>query len=155
MAKFEMEWEAPEFEFREKGVSWYWISIIFAAFFIAFAVWQKDFLFGFFVVVAEILVIIWGDREPRMLPFYLSDDHLRIGERKIHLIREFKGWSTDRNTEEWADIHFYFDSHWRAPLRMIVPHGRVEEVRKNLSPVLRELKHDMSLIDAIEKIIGF
>lgn len=150
-----MEWVAPEFEFHEKGVSWYWISIILAAFMIAFAVWQKDFLFGFFVVVAEMLVIVWGDHEPRLLPFYLSDDHLRIGERKVHLIREFTSWSTDRNDEEWADLHFYFDSRWRAPLRMIVPHDRIDEFRRNLAPVLKEIKHDLTFIDAIEKIIGF
>ncbi len=155
MAKFELEWEAPEFEFREKSISWYWISIILAAFLIAFAVWQKDFLFGFFIVVAEMLVIIWGDREPRTLSFLLSDEHLRIGERKFHLIREFTSWSTDRNDEDWADIHFYFNSRWRAPLRMIVPHVRIEEVRKNLAPVLKEVQHDMTLVDAIEKLIGF
>jgi hypothetical protein len=150
-----MEWIAPEFEFREKGVSWYWVSIILAAFMIAFAVWQKDFLFGFFVVVAEMLVIIWGDREPRIMPFFLSEHHLRIGDNKVHLLREFTSWSADRADEEWADLHFYFDSHWRAPLRMIVPHDRLEEFRANLTPVLKEVKHDLAFIDAIEKIIGF
>ena len=155
MAKFEMQWEAPEFEYREKGVGWYWVSIILAALMIAFAVWQKDFLFGFFVVVAEMLVIIWGDREPRHLPFILTDRHLRIGARKMHLIREFTGWSADHDDEEWADLHFYFESRWKAPLRMIVPTHRVEEVRTNLRTVLKEVQHDMTLVDAIEKIIGF
>jgi len=35
MAKFEILWEAPEYEHREKGVSWYWITIIVAAIMIA------------------------------------------------------------------------------------------------------------------------
>lgn len=150
-----MEWEAPEFEYREKGVSWYWITIILAALMIAFAVWQRDFLFGFFVVVAEMLIIIWGDREPRHLPFLLTDEHLQIGERKLHLMREFSGWSTDRSDEDWADLHFYFASHWRLPLRMIIPVDRVDEVRANLRAVLREVRHDMSFIDAIEKLTKF
>ncbi len=57
MATFEINWEAPEFEYREKDVSWYWISIIAAAAIIAFSVWQRNFLFGFFIVIAEMLVI--------------------------------------------------------------------------------------------------
>ncbi len=149
MAKFEMSWEAPEYEYREKGVSWYWISIIVAALMIAFAVWQKDFLFGFFIVVAEMLFIIWGDRIPQTLPFSLTDEGIKIGESKFHLMREFESWSTDRSDEDWADIHLYFRSRLRAPLKMIVPVGRVDEVRTNLRPVLKEVEHNMTLIDAI------
>ena len=53
MAKFETTWEAPEFEYREKEVSWYWISIIAAALIIAFSVWEKDFLFAMVCVGGE------------------------------------------------------------------------------------------------------
>lgn len=155
MAKFEITWDAPEFEYRAKGVSWYWASIIVAALMIAFAVWQKDFLFGFFIVVAEMLFIIWGDRVPQSLPFVVSDEGIRIGESKFHIMREFESWSTDRNDEDWADIHLYFRSRVRAPLRMLIPVGRVDEVRANLRTVLREVEHDMTLIDSIEKLLRF
>ena len=80
MAKFETTWEAPEFEYREKEVSWYWISIIAAALIIAFSVWQKDFLFGFFIVIAEMLFIVWGNKAPRTLTFTLTDTELNIGD---------------------------------------------------------------------------
>ncbi|MDR3582316.1 MAG: hypothetical protein P4L67_03520 [Candidatus Pacebacteria bacterium] len=155
MAKFEIVWEAPEYEHREKGVSWYWITIIVAAFMIAFAVWQKDFLFGFFIVVAEILFIIWADRMPRDIPFMVTDEAVHIGQSRIHLIREFESWSTDRNDEDWADIHFYFRSRLRSPLKVIVPVDRVEEVRVDLKTVLKEVRHDMTLVDAIEKLFRF
>jgi hypothetical protein len=155
MAKFDIAWEAPEYEHREKGVSWYWITIIVAALMIAFAVWQKDFLFGFFIVVAEILFIIWGDRVPSMMPFMVTNEAVHIGKTKLYLMREFESWSTDKNDEDWADIHFYFRSHLRAPLKVIVPLDRVEELRTNLKTVLKEVEHDMTFIDAIERLLRF
>ncbi len=155
MAKFEITWEAPEFEYREKEVSWYWISIIIAALMIAFSVWQQDFLFGLFIVIAEILFIVWGNREPRDIPFILSDEHIAVGASKMHLMREFESWSTDNNDGVWADLHFYFRSKTRSPLRVIVPVGRIEEIRVHLKPVLKEIQHDMTFIDAIEKILRF
>lgn len=70
---FLMAWEAPEFEHREKDISWYWISIIVATLIIAFAVWQKNFLFGFFIVIAEILFVLWGNEKPRTVEFRITN----------------------------------------------------------------------------------
>src|SRR3990167_8463140 len=56
MADFELSWEAPEFEFREKTVSWYWVTIIGAVLILALAVWQRNFLFGVFILMAEALI---------------------------------------------------------------------------------------------------
>ena len=45
-------WQIPEYEYRSKDVSWYWISLIAAIVLFAFAIWQKNFLFAIFVVIA-------------------------------------------------------------------------------------------------------
>ena len=70
MALFETTWKAPEFQYRSKGVSWYWMSIIIAVAIIAFAIWEHNFLFGIFIVIAEILLITWGNEAPRTIDFY-------------------------------------------------------------------------------------
>jgi len=115
MEKFEITWDAPEFEYREKEVSWYWLSIIAAALIIAFAVWDKDFLFGFFVVVAEILFIVWGNRVPHVITFTLTDSEIDIGGYKSYLLKEFESWSVDSTGEEWAEIFFSFNHTLRHP----------------------------------------
>ena len=83
--KFEVVWDAPEFEYREKGISWYWLSIIAAACIIAFAAWFRNFLFGFFIVIAEILFIVWGNRQPRTVEFKLDDSG--IADRRAEILR--------------------------------------------------------------------
>ncbi|MDP3892652.1 hypothetical protein, partial [Nocardioides sp.] len=71
MEQFNIEWRAPEFYYREKGVSWYWLSIIAAIVILSVSVWQKNFLFAVFVVIAEILMLVWAGRKPREISFSL------------------------------------------------------------------------------------
>lgn len=156
MAKFEITWEAPEFEYREKDVSWYWVSIIVAALIIAFSVWEKNFLFGFFIVVAEILFIVWGNRAPRVTQFALTDEAVMIaGYNKTYSLKEFESWSADAGGAEWADVMFYFRSRVHPPLMLVVPDEKVAEIRAALKGVLKEVEHNPTLIDSIEKFLRF
>ena len=157
MAKFETTWHAPEFEYREKEVSWYWISIIIAAFIIAFSVWQKDFLFGLFIVIAEMLFIVWGNKVPVVVPFTLTDTEITIGGYKSYLMKEFESWSVDSGGDgtEWAEVMFYFHSRLHPPLQLIVPEEKLTELRANMKTVLKEIEHQPTLIDSIEKFLRF
>jgi hypothetical protein len=155
MAKFEMTWDAPEFEYREKGVSWYWISIITAALIVGFSAWQKDFLFGFFIVVAEILFIVWGNKMPAVIPFTLTDTDIDIGGYKSYSMKEFESWSADSDGTEWYEVLFYFRSRLRPPLPVIMPEAKLAELRTNLKLVLKEIEHQPTLIDSIEKFLRF
>jgi hypothetical protein len=155
---FTLSWTAPEFEHRERDVSWYWISIIIAAGLIAFAVWQKDFLFGIFIVAAEMLIIVWANRTPRIVSFTLTDKALSVGDHKYHLLGEFESFSTDDGggaDGAYADVFWYSKNKLRTPLHIMIPKDQLESLRKNLRPLLPEVKHDPSVIDSIEKIIGF
>jgi hypothetical protein len=155
MTKFETTWEAPEFEYREKEISWYWLSIIIASLIVAFSVWQRNFLFGFFIVIAEILFIVWGNRMPHIMTFTLTDTDLHMDGAKSHSLKEFEAWSVNADGGEWAEIAFYFRSKLRPPLVVIVPEETLTEIRTNLKGILKEIEHDMSLIDSIEKFLRF
>ena len=82
MEKIVIEWKAPEFEYREKDVSWYWLSIIAAVVILGAAVWQKNFLFAVFVVIAEILMLVWAGRKPREITFSLNEKGLTMSGNK-------------------------------------------------------------------------
>ena len=66
-------WEAPEYIYREKTMRWYWANIAVATVLIAIAIWQHNFLFGFFIFVAEILLLAWSQREPEKI--WLTDEN--------------------------------------------------------------------------------
>ncbi|HVO28543.1 MAG TPA: hypothetical protein VMT81_00990 [Candidatus Paceibacterota bacterium] len=155
MAKFDIMWEAPEFEYREKGVSWYWTTIIIAALVIAFSVWENNFLFGFFVVVAEVLVIVWGNQAPRTVSFSLTESQLDIGGHRSHALAEFESWSAEEIGGGMTEMFWTFRGKLKTPLKVLVPVEKFEEVRKSLAPILHEVEHQPTLVDAIEKLLKF
>ncbi len=152
---FTLSWTAPEFEHHERDVSWYWISIIIAAGLIAFAVWQKDFLFGLFIVAAEVLVIVWANRTPRTISFTLTDQALSIGDGKRYLLTELESFSVDETAGPYVNLFWYFKSKLHTSLLIQIPENKLEDLRKVLKPILHEIQHDPSVIDSIEKIVGF
>jgi len=155
MPKFEIAWDAPEFEYREKDVSWYWVSIIIAAAIIAFAVWFRNFLFGFFMVVAEILLIVWGNRAPRRVDFLVDDAGIAIDDRKFYSFKEFESWSVDALDDAWSEAFFNFRSRVKPALKVLVPKEKLVELRVNLATILKEVEHQASLLDSIEKFLRF
>ena len=155
MALFKINWEAPEFEYRPKSVSWYWMSIIAAAAIIAFAIWERNFLFGIFIVIAEVLFIAWGNEVPGTVNFVLTENELSIGDAKHYQVKLFENFSVNDPGDDWTELFFIFKTKLRTPLKIMVPKAKLEEIRKNLKPILREVEFEPSLLDSLEKIIGF
>ena len=155
MSKFEIAWDAPEFEYREKDVSWYWTSNVVAAACIAFSVWIRNFLFGIFLVIAEVLSIVWGNRAPRWVDFHFDDAGLTIDERKFYGIKELASWSDTELDDAWRELRFHFSSRLKPAIRILFPAERIEEFRTTLKGILPEVGYEPTLIDAIEKILHF
>jgi len=156
MPPFEVKWTAPEFEYRPKSVSWYWISIIVAVIILAIAVWQKNFLFGFFVVLAEILLLTWANREPSLVNFTLTDKGLSVGDHKFYAFTDMESFSSDVSEgEEWPNLFFQFRRRLKPLLRIRVPKNQAVEIEKTLKTILRQTEHERSLLDALEELIGF
>jgi len=157
MAESKIKWEAPEFESRGRDVSWYWISIIIAALMIAFAVWQRNFLFGFFVVVAEMLVIIWGNRTPRTISFALTEKGVEIEPEKFHHFADMESFSIDEGADDvqWDDIVFHFRGRFKTPLIIKLHKEKLGEAKAIIKKILKEVDYEPSFLDSLEKLIGF
>ena len=155
MAPFQIQWEAPEYEYREKAVSWYWISIIVAAVVIAFSVWEKNFLFGLFIVVAEVLFIVWGNRAPRTLRFAITENDLAVEGGKTYSLKDFESMGIDPLNEEWTELVFIFRAKFKTPVKILFPDARLAELRDHLKTALKEAPYEPTLIDSIEKLIRF
>ena len=155
MADREIKWQAPEFEERPKGMSWYWLSIALAVLMVALAVWQKNFLFGFFVVVAEILILMWSNKEADLVHFSIDERGVAIGDRKKHLYTELENFSVGDAEKEWPDIFFQFKNRLKPVLKIKIPKNMVEEIRGALQDQMREEEHRRSLLDTLEEFLGF
>jgi hypothetical protein len=149
-------WIAPEYEFRPKEASWFWMSVIAAVLLVAFATWQKNYLFGLFVVIAEVLIIVWGAREPRLVNFHLSEKKLTIDGRKAYALTEITHWSLEEPAHsEWANafLHFRRPYHWG--IRIHIPKAHLGEVRGILGRGAPEVEREENIIEVIEEYLGF
>ena len=150
-----MKWEAPEYEYREKGVSWYWISIIIAAILVAFAVWERNFLFGLFILIAEMLLIVWGNRAQRTIHFALTENGIAVEGGKSYSLKDFESVSASAASDGWVELAFAFRAKLKTPLKIFLPEARLAEFRNNMKLILKEVSHEPTLLDSIEKLVGF
>lgn len=154
----ELSWQAPEFEHRPKTVSWYWATILISILLIALAVWQKNYFFAVFLVLAELMMLIWGSFEPPMVAFSLNQRGLTIGASKFYPFTDLKSWSADAQgffDPDWPDIIIHFHGHLRMPTKIKVPVALLTEVEKFLRPRVKEEPFEPSFVDVIEKLLGF
>lgn len=156
MTPFEVVWNAPEFEHNPKEIGWYWASMLIAAAMIGVALWQQNFLFLFFILIAEILVLEWAGREPKMLRFVFNERGITIGEHIAHPVESIENFSIEESyREEWAALHLRFHNKLRVPIVILLPKDIQKQLRENLKGKVPEVEVKPSLLELVEQIIGF
>ncbi|RJQ28899.1 hypothetical protein C4571_02555 [Candidatus Parcubacteria bacterium] len=152
----EIQWGAPGFEYREKDVSWYWLSIILAVLVLGLAVWQKNFLFGLFVVIAEVLILVWAHREPLPVRFTLTEKGLLIGGHSLYRYDTIAAFSvSEENDPHFANLVMHFRKKLRPPLLVKLPREKLEEVRNVLAALIPLKESEDSFLDTLERLVGF
>ena len=156
MAGTEIQWQAPEFEYREKDLSWYWLTIIAAVLFLGFAVWQRNFLFAFFVIVAEILILVWGERNPKSTNFSVGETGIQIGTTQRYTWKDMDRFSLGEHVKDGSRIvQIYLKGRLRPTLVIQVPSDIEERVLTLFRRSTREVEHRESLVDSLEKLTSF
>lgn len=155
MDHFEIRWTAPEFEYHEKDVSWFWISIIIAILMIAFAVWNRNFLFAFLIVLAEILFIVWGGRKPANFDFLLNEKGLRIGDTH-HPFSEMEKFSVfSMDGSDWTELVLYMKKRLINRITVFMPAAYTDHVVQTLSGFIPKVEHEESFLDSLARFLRF
>jgi hypothetical protein len=149
-----VSWEAPEFEYRTKGVSWYWFTIIIAVALVAAAVWQRNFLFGVFVVIAEVLVLAWGSKAPKTVSFLMNDKEFAIDGRERHRWEEFASFSVEEEYEPYI-LTLRFRNRIRPALHVIVPAAQLPAAKGFAAGRLLQVDEGRSFIETLEDFLRF
>ena len=154
----ELAWQAPEFEHRPKTVVWYWATIGIAVLLLAGAVWQRNWIFAVFIILAELMMLVWGSHEPRMVPFSLNERGLTIGGSKFYPFTDIRSWSADTQgyfDPEWPEVILHFNDHFRLSLKIKSPLALLPEVERQFRAHAKEEPFEPSFVDLIEKLLGF
>lgn len=158
MHKGDLSWQAPEFEYWHKPKVWYFALIFISLTFILLALWQGNFLFIVFVMIASLILIRNGSQIPGYIDFRLTDEALVIDDKKSYAYEEFAGFATRRvdDLEDGLSELLLQRKHRLGNyLRVLYPTDRTTEIRHFLNAHLHEIEHEESLIDHLSRWLRF
>jgi hypothetical protein len=156
MKDLHLEWYAPEYEHRPKGVLWYWGSMIIALAVLALAIWQENYLFAIIVIIAEILVIVWANREPRTIHFNFTENGLVIDKRHDYRWEKLIGFGiTDDLNEDTPKLYLFRKEHFHTPIVIALPRSKRETIEFFIDTKLPRYDISSSLSDVVDEFTRF
>ncbi|MDE2001431.1 MAG: hypothetical protein KGI60_02600 [Patescibacteria group bacterium] len=147
-------WHAPEFEYRHKSLEWYWLTIIGSVILFVVAVWEQDFLFALFLIIAEFLFIHWAREYPKTLRFALTKNGLEIGPKERYGFDQMSGFHIEERNDH-AELILKMRNRTHPYLKVIILEEDVPEITAFLHRRIPEIDYEETLTDVFERMIGF
>lgn len=149
-----IHWRAPEFIYHKKDISWYWLVVIIAVVVFAISLWQKNFLFAVFTVIAAGTLLAWGMREPRQLMFELTEEGLHIG-KEFYQRDTFSHFHLIKNQGEWDKLILQTKSKISPYFVLPVPREKFDSIKKYCLNFWTETEIEESFIDQLGDFFRF
>lgn len=151
----EIVWNAPEFQYRYKDASWYLLSVAITVILVLLAIWQKNILFAIFVIIAELTIIHWAKRVPKILEFKISNRGVGIGKIKFYPYEELIGFHIRDNQDGAEELILATKSKINPFIKISIPNQDIPEMKELLKKFLNEVEYEESVIDVFIRMIGF
>ncbi len=155
MDEKEIKWTAPEYEHFNKGADWHWLSVILAVLIIGVSLWQGNFLFAVFAVIAEIMIIIWGTREPNFVEFRVTKEGVAIHDHKFYQYADLSGFSMRRLDEISSELVLTKKGQFSPRIKLLCSTSDFERIKDFVHQHLPELDYQESLVEHLGKLMKF
>jgi len=149
-----ISWDIPTHHAKERTMVFYIIVFVCMAGLLLFAAWQKDFLFGMFIILASGTVLYLSMQQPHPVSFALTETTIVIDRETVHPFARIAHFDIYDFTPNDSDILFVFKGRARPMLRIPVWKGDKEKIRTFLLTKLPQKATEPSLLDILSKIVG-
>jgi len=151
---FRIEWDAHEYEHKERSADWFWAVGIVSISMAVAAVIFGNIIFGILILVGAFALSLFINRPPNIL-------HIVIDERGVTKGKVRYPYSSIQSF--WIDVEhphkkLILQSEKLLMPLIIVPLGNeaeVEQIHENLSRHLTEEFHSLPLVEKILEYLGF
>lgn len=151
----EITWQAPEFRYRYKDESWYWLTIMAAGILFLISLWQKNLLFAIFIIIAEVMVILWAKELPKNLHFKLDKKGVHLGKIKFYSYEDLSGFHLHEEDGDISELVLKTKEKLHPYVKILLLTNDAPEIKKFLKKHVPEMEYEESLTDSLSKIIGF
>jgi len=156
-----IEWQAPEFEYYKKDVSWYWLSLMVGIVLLALSFWQKNFLFAIFIIIAWLVIVYSASRLPEVWNFKIDDKGIEISlantkeSQKFYSYAEIEGFDIHLASDQYKELVLKFKSRPSPYLKINILANEEEKIKNFLLNHIPKEEYRISLSDLISKLIRF
>lgn len=148
-------WEIKRQEDRQRGDNFYFIVLAVMALLLFFSIWQKNFLFGIFVIISTGTILFLSSQRQEVFSFKLYEKKIEIGENDhIYEYDRFSHFDIYEYHENDYELLFSFKEKLKPVLRIRIYKGDREKIEEFLKTKLSQKKTEPSLLDIISKIMG-
>jgi len=152
--KNEISWRAAEYDHVEKGLYWYLAVGGVSLLLLAFALWQKNFFFGIFIVIAGIMLIALGNRRPDVLDFKLTEKGFDDGRGSFYEYEQLDHFSVRNRLGRLDELMLKKKSAFNPFLRIPIDSKTAGEARIFLAQKLTEVEYEPTILDALVDLFG-
>lgn len=156
-----IEWQTPEFEYAVKDVSWYWLSLMVAIVLFALAIWQGNFLFSIFIIIAWLVIVYLSRRFPTVWQFKIDENGVDIylpknrENEKFYAYKEIEGFDIHPMSDEYKELVFKIKARFSPYLKINIRAADEEKIKNFLTKFLPQEEYQPSFIDSLSKLIKF
>ncbi len=149
--KKEINWRAAEYEYAQKGAGWYWVLGGICTALVVIALWQKNFFFALFIILAGLIILSLGKKRPEIFEFSLTNDKVKIGERVSCEYKDFENFSVRERPGRLDELILKKKALVNPYLRLPIDSKLAVRAKSFLREKLPEVEHQESLIDIISE----
>jgi hypothetical protein len=130
-----LEWQAYEYEARERSRSWFAVLGIVGGGAVIGSIVIKNFLFGVIIVIGALLIALFAMRKPSLITFRITEKGIAVG-RQFHPYRELEAFYVPEESPH-APRLLIQSKRLISPL-IVIPIEHPDEIRALLEPKLTE-----------------
>lgn len=151
----EISWRAAEYDHFEKSPGWYAAVGGTALVLFIIALWQKNFFFGIFILLAGIMVVFLSNRKPGILEYKFTDKGFGMGHNVFYEYDKLDNFSLRNRPGRLDELILKRKITVNPFLRIPIDGRTAEKVRLFLVQKLPEAEHRDSMMDVLTDLLGF
>jgi len=151
MESYDISWQAPEFVQAERSASWYLWSIVVAGILILIALFQGNFLFALFILIAEILLVTVGRQSPANHLYVINKEGLFFDEQPLRLFSESSGFAFFPLGGRHVELVLRPIKKLHTYVKVLVPEERVEDIERVLAHHMTSFEYNGTVSDALAR----
>jgi len=150
-----ISWRASEFGHFEKGATWYLIVGGATLILFVIAIWQRNFFFGIFIMLAGIMVVASGNRKPAILDYKLTEKGCEVGRGVFYEYGDLENFSLRNRPGQLDELVIKKKTSFNPFLRIPIDSHTAEKARIFLVQKLEEVEHKDSFLEILIDFLGF